>query len=70
MKKIAKVIIDGQEAVERALKRFKRMVEREGIIREWRKREFYEKPAATRHKTKKALARKRLKKSRKYFVSR
>jgi small subunit ribosomal protein S21 len=40
------------------------MVEKEGIIREWKKREFFEKPSTIKNRKKKALVRKLLKKSR------
>ncbi len=63
--KIAYVKIDDGEPLEKALKRFKRMVEKEGIIREWKKREFFEKPSTIRNKKRKALERKQMKKLRK-----
>ncbi len=62
---IASIIVGEDELLEKAIKRFKRQVEKEGIIREWKKREFYEKPSAIRNRKKKALERKRLKKLRK-----
>lgn len=65
---IAFVKISEEEALEKALKRFKRQVEKEGIIREWKKREFFEKPSTIRNRKKKALKRKRLKKIRKLNV--
>lgn len=55
--------------LEKALKRFKRMVEREGIVREWKRREYFEKPSTIRNKKRKALERKRLKKQRKLTVA-
>jgi small subunit ribosomal protein S21 len=65
---IAFVKISDEEALEKALKRFKRQVEKEGIIREWKKREFFEKPSTIRNRKKKALKRKRLKKTRRLNV--
>lgn len=41
------------------------MVEKEGIIREWKKREYFEKPSTVRNRKRKALERKLLKKQRK-----
>ncbi len=41
------------------------MVEKEGIIREWKKREYFEKPSTIRNRKRKALQRKRQKKLRK-----
>jgi len=62
---IAFIRVDEGEALEKAIKRFKRMVEKEGIIREWKKREFYEKPSAIKHRKEKSLERKLMKKVRK-----
>lgn len=62
---IAHIVIDQDEALEKAIKRFKRQVEKEGIIREWKKREFFEKPSTIRNRKIKAFERKRLKKIRK-----
>lgn len=39
---MAHIMIDDSENLEKAIKRFKRMVEKEGIIREWKKREYFE----------------------------
>ena len=57
--------VDEGENLEKAIRRFKRMVEKEGIIREWKKREYYEKPSTIRNRKKKSLERKLLKKIRK-----
>jgi small subunit ribosomal protein S21 len=62
---IAFVKIDDGEPLEKALKRFKRMVEKEGIIREWKKREYFEKPSTIKNRKTKALERKQMKKIRK-----
>jgi small subunit ribosomal protein S21 len=62
---IAYIEVSEDEPLEKAIKRFKRMVEKEGIIREWKKREFFEKPSAILNRKKKALERKRLKRARK-----
>jgi small subunit ribosomal protein S21 len=62
---IAFVRIDETEPLEKAIKRFKRMVEKEGIIREWKKREYFEKPSTIKNRKKKALERKQMKKLRK-----
>ena len=45
------------------------MVEKEGIIREWKKREYYEKPSTIRNRKKKSLERKIQKKIRKMAQS-
>lgn len=62
---IAYIKVDEGENLEKAIRRFKRMVEKEGIIREWKKREYYEKPSTIRNRKKKSLERKLLKKIRK-----
>jgi small subunit ribosomal protein S21 len=62
---LAHIIVDENEVLEKAIKRFKRMVEKEGIIREYKKREYYEKPSTILNRKKKAIKRKLLKKSRK-----
>ncbi len=61
---MAFVKIDDNEHLEKALKRFKRQVEKESIIREWKKREYYEKPSTILNRKKKALRRKLMKKTR------
>lgn len=62
---IAFVKIDEGEPLEKAIKRFKRMVEKEGIIREWKKREYFEKPSTIKNRKRKAMERKQMKKQRK-----
>ncbi|MCL2043606.1 MAG: 30S ribosomal protein S21 [Treponema sp.] len=62
---MAHIVIDESELLEKAIKRFKRMVEKEGIIREFKKREYYEKPSTILNRKKKANARKLMKKTRK-----
>jgi small subunit ribosomal protein S21 len=63
------VRIDEGEPLEKAIKRFKRMVEKEGIIREWKKREYFEKPSTIKNRKKKAMQRKQMKKLRKMQAS-
>ena len=52
------------ESFENALKRFKKMCEKSGILSEIRKREHYEKPSVKRKKKEAARRRKLLKKAR------
>lgn len=52
------VIAKKNESFERLMNRFKRAVEKDDVINELRKREFYEKPTSQR-KREKAAARKR-----------
>lgn len=61
---IAFVKCSDDEPLEKALKRFKRMVEKEGIIREYKKREYFEKPSTIKNRKIKALKRKHAKKLR------
>ena len=44
-------------------------MEREGIVREWKRREYFEKPSTIRNKKRKAMERKRLKKQRKFATA-
>ena len=62
---MANIVVDDNEMLEKAIKRFKRLVEKEGIIREFKKREYYEKPSTILNRKKKAISRKLMKKSRK-----
>ena len=57
---MAYVKVDETEPLEKAIKRFKRLVEKEGVIREFKMREYFEKPSAIEHRKKKALARKQM----------
>ena len=66
---MAYVKVDDNEPLEKSIKRFKRMVEKEGIIREWKKREYFEKPSTIRNRKNKALQRKQMKKVRKMHSS-
>ncbi|MFA7565560.1 MAG: 30S ribosomal protein S21 [Alkalispirochaeta sp.] len=67
---MAFVKVDEGENLERSIKRFKRLVEKEGIIREWKKREYFEKPSTIKNRKTKALLRKIEKKIRKANASR
>ena len=62
---MATINVDETENLEKAIKRFKRMVEKEGIIREYKKREYYEKPSTILNRKNKTLQRKLMKKNRK-----
>ena len=62
---MARIMVDDSENLEKAIKRFKRMVEKEGIIREYKKREYFIKPSAINHQKKTTLERKLLNKRRK-----
>ena len=62
---MATISVDETENLEKAIKRFKRMVEKEGIIREYKKREYYEKPSTIKNRKNKTLQRKLMKKKQK-----
>ena len=67
---MATIVVADSENLEKAIKRFKRMVEKEGIIREFKKREYYEKPSTILNRKNKTLQRKLMKKNRKSHDSR
>lgn len=58
---MAEVIVQEGETLESALRRFKRKVQQEDIIKEIKKHSFYMKPGEKR-RAKEALARKRMRK--------
>ena len=62
---MATIKVDDSENLEKAIKRFKLKVEKEGIIREFKKREYFVKPTAINHQKKVTLERKLLNKKRK-----
>jgi small subunit ribosomal protein S21 len=62
---MAHVFVDDTENLEKAIKRFKRMVEKEGIIREFKKREYYEKPSTIKNRQNKTMRRKLMKRTHK-----
>ncbi|QMU56642.1 MAG: 30S ribosomal protein S21 [Candidatus Mycalebacterium zealandia] len=57
------IIVGSSESIDSALKRFKKQVERAGVVSEIRRRQFYEKPSQKRKK-KVLAAIKRMRKSR------
>ena len=60
---MAEVVVQDGETLESALRRFKRKVQQEDIIKEIKRHAFYLKPGEKR-RTKEALARKRNRKKR------
>jgi small subunit ribosomal protein S21 len=63
---LAEVILNDGESFESALRRFKRKVQQEDIIKDVRKHSFYLKPGEKK-RIKQALARKRLRKKMRNF---
>jgi small subunit ribosomal protein S21 len=59
------VEVKENESIETALKRFKKEVEKDGILTEEKKHRFYEKPSETRKRKASAIERKIAKKVRK-----
>jgi len=55
--RLLEVTIQDNESLERALRRFKRKVQRSGLYSELRKRRFYEKPSAQRKRKREAAIR-------------
>jgi len=47
---MAEVIIEKKEDFEKALKKFKRQCQREGILKEYRERQYYTKPSQKRRR--------------------
>lgn len=47
---MSKTVVRKNESFDDALRRFKRTVSRNGTLREYRKREFYEKPSVKKKK--------------------
>jgi len=47
---LAEVIIDDNESIESALRRFNKKVQNDGILSEYRRRQFFEKPSIMRKK--------------------
>ncbi len=56
------------ESVEHALRRFKKLCEKFGVLSEIKRREFYEKPSVFRKKKTLSARRRSLKKTKKYEV--
>ena len=58
---MAKVTVRKNESPEKAMKRFKRKVEREGIMRDIKKKRYYRKPSVRKKEKKKAAEKRRRK---------
>lgn len=54
---MVKIRINERESVQEAVRRFRKLVDRSGIKKEMRRREFYEKPSVTRRREKRRAAR-------------
>jgi len=47
---MVKLLVRDKESIQEAVRRFKKLVERSGIKREMRRREYYEKPSEIRRR--------------------
>jgi small subunit ribosomal protein S21 len=61
---MSEVIIRDNESIDNALKRFNRKVQQDGILAEFRRREYFEKPFVKRKKKEATKRRKSMKSSR------
>lgn len=59
------VEVKTDEPLEKAIRRFKRVVSIEGVITEVKRREYFQKPSAIRHEKNKKLKRKMMKNNKK-----
>jgi len=55
---LIKVLIQDNESIDRALKRFKKKYEKAGILKEFRRRQFYVKPSVDKKMNKERAIRK------------
>ena len=58
---MAKIVVRENDSIERALKQFKRMCEKEGLRREIKRSSYYEKPSEQRRRRKLQQVRERRK---------
>ncbi len=54
---MVKLIVRDRETVQEAVRRFRKLVERSGIKKEMRRREYYEKPSETKRRARLRAAR-------------
>ena len=59
---MAEIYTGRGDDIEKAIKKFKKLVDREGILLEVKKRRYFAKPAVEKHEKTKKLERKRRKK--------
>jgi small subunit ribosomal protein S21 len=55
---LIKVIVQDNESIDKALKRFKKKYEKAGILKEFRRRQFYVKPSVNKKMDKERAVRK------------
>lgn len=54
---MVKLIVRDRESIQEAVRRFRKLVERSGIKKEMRRREYYEKPSDVRRRTRRRAER-------------
>jgi len=54
---VTKIVLHSDESLDRALKRLKRKVEREGVLKALKDRKHYEKPSDKKRKRRRASSR-------------
>lgn len=59
---LAEVYLSNEDNIEKAIRKLKKIIDREGILLEVKKRRYYSKPALERHEKAKKLERKKRKK--------
>ncbi|MDY6911226.1 MAG: 30S ribosomal protein S21 [Chloroflexota bacterium] len=67
---MTEVIVDGNESIESALRRFNKKVQNDGILSEYRRREYFEKPSIKRKKKRATKKRKSTRSSRGAYLGR
>ena len=64
------ILVQENESLDRARRRFKRKVQRSGLYSELRKRRFYEKPSAQRKRKREAAIRRERRRKRRHTTPR
>jgi len=59
---MATIFVGENEDIDSAIKRFKKLVDREGILKDFRKNEFFEKPSLLEHRHNREIQHKRRRK--------
>lgn len=54
---MVKLVVRDRESIQEAVRRFRKLVERSGIKKEMRRREYYEKPSDTRRRARRRAER-------------
>ena len=67
---VLEVVVQDNESLDRALRRFKRKVQRSGLYSELRKRRYYEKPSAQRKRKREAAVRRERRRQRRGSIPR